>query len=202
MGIPSARRALLAFGGLLVGALVAGETARVPQLVVVGEVVDLSCYLVAGARGAASRDAAKACLDKGSPCAILTDDGQIFLSLVDPKTEAADLASFLARRVRARGTAFRAGGVMGLLITKLEPLPEGPEAKPEPLVPGKEAPKPVKEEPREPIKPAPQEQEKEEAKPVKEPAKEVPSAEPPPAEPSDAPPFAKDDDEKHDEPGK
>ncbi len=118
-------RYLLLSGALLLGALVAAESARPVERVVTGEVVDLSTYLTAGGRGEASRDLAKAALAKGSTCAILTDDGQLVLSLVDPKAaQAVDLTAFLARRVRARGTAYSKGGVTGLLITRLEGLKE------------------------------------------------------------------------------
>ncbi|GEM_PF-5849815 len=119
MKSPSVRYALFALGGLLLGTLAAVETVRPAERVVTGEVVDLSSYLIAGARGEATLKTRPA---KGSSCAILTDDGQLILPLADAKAESTDLAPFLARRVRVRGTAYSKNAVTGLVITKLEPL--------------------------------------------------------------------------------
>ncbi len=116
------------------------EDARKPsERVVTGEVVDLSCYLMLGARGEAHRGCAEACLAHGGSAAILTDDGQIILPLYDPKAAVrVDLAPYVAQRVQARGTAYSKGGITGIALTGVTLVPEE-KAKPSPE-PRKEGP--------------------------------------------------------------
>lgn len=117
----------LGFGIALLGLLVWKSSAedavpKGPERVVTGEVVDLSCYLTTGARGEAHRGCGQACLSRGYPAGILTDDGQMVVILYDPKNaRPVALGPFMARRVEARGTAYAKGGIMGLVIGSVAP---------------------------------------------------------------------------------
>ena len=48
-----------------------------------GEVVDLSCYVAKGAKGADHAGCAKSCLKGGQPMGLLTDDGTLLLLAAD-----------------------------------------------------------------------------------------------------------------------
>lgn len=48
-------------------------------LTVVGEIVDLSCYLQVGKRGDKHRECGQLCAEQGQPIGLLTEDGSLFL---------------------------------------------------------------------------------------------------------------------------
>ena len=114
----------IALLGLLVWKGWAEDAApKAPERVVTGEVVDVSCYLMMGARGEAHRGCGQACLARGSPAGILTDDGQVVVLLYDPKNpKPVELAPFMAQRVQARGTAYAKGGITGLVVASVTPV--------------------------------------------------------------------------------
>ncbi|MFN4259190.1 MAG: hypothetical protein ACK4RK_07815 [Gemmataceae bacterium] len=51
-------------------------------ITVVGEVIDLSCYLQVGKHGDKHRDCGQKCVANGQPVGLLTDDGSVYL-LID-----------------------------------------------------------------------------------------------------------------------
>ncbi len=53
-----------------------------------GEVVDLACYVVNGAKGADHAGCAKTCVKNGQPMGLLTDDGTLVLLAQDHKDPA------------------------------------------------------------------------------------------------------------------
>ena len=145
------RRLLAVSGIFLAGALTAlgveSAASRLPERTVSGEVVDLSCYLMVGARGPAHRGCGQASLAHGSPAAILLDDGSLVIPLYEPKSEhPVDLAPYMAQRVVAKGVAYAKGGVTGMVMSGVTaaPEPEKPAAMPEKpeAVPEKPAPEP------------------------------------------------------------
>lgn len=48
-------------------------------MTVVGEIVDLSCYLQVGKRGDKHRDCGQKCAEQGQPIGLLTEDGSLFI---------------------------------------------------------------------------------------------------------------------------
>lgn len=48
-------------------------------MTVVGEIVDLSCYLQVGKRGDKHRDCGQRCAEQGQPVGLLTEDGSLFI---------------------------------------------------------------------------------------------------------------------------
>jgi hypothetical protein len=48
-------------------------------MTVVGEIVDLSCYLQVGKRGDKHRDCGQKCAEQGQPVGLLTEDGSLFI---------------------------------------------------------------------------------------------------------------------------
>jgi hypothetical protein len=87
---------------------------------ITGEVVDLACYIPhpATGRGRGHRKCAEACLKKGMPAGILTEDKQLFLLLEDhdnPKPYES-LKSRAAETVTVEGTKVSEAGLQGFVV--------------------------------------------------------------------------------------
>ncbi len=92
-----------------------------------GEVVDLGCFLRQGARGEAHRACAQACLKRGVPAGLITDDGEIHLLVPDLSVEGKevpDLSFFAADRCEVRGKILRRGPhFFGVLVESIVRIP-------------------------------------------------------------------------------
>lgn len=95
-----------------VGATKAGSTDNPGPVTVTGKVVDAACYMlhVAAATAASHKDCGAACLARGVPLAIATDDGILYFP-ADGNTR---LKSLLNARVRASGTVVEKHDAMEL----------------------------------------------------------------------------------------
>jgi len=101
-----------------------------------GEVVDISCYLSQGkkATGDAHKECAEGCAKAGSPLGILTDKGELYLSVLPDDHSAgpnAILMDHVAHKVSATGVLRSKGGVHGIMITKVEMADSGEKAEEE-----------------------------------------------------------------------
>jgi hypothetical protein len=56
-----------------------GKVLEGKPMTVVGEIVDLSCYLQVGKRGDKHRDCGQKCAEQGQPVGLLTQDGSLFI---------------------------------------------------------------------------------------------------------------------------
>jgi hypothetical protein len=56
-----------------------GQVLEGKPMTVVGEIVDLSCYLQVGKRGDKHRDCGQKCAEQGQPIGLLTEDGSLFI---------------------------------------------------------------------------------------------------------------------------
>jgi hypothetical protein len=56
-----------------------GKVLEGKPMTVVGEIVDLSCYLQVGKRGDKHRDCGQKCAEQGQPIGLLTEDGSLFI---------------------------------------------------------------------------------------------------------------------------
>src|SRR5262245_37501877 len=65
-----------------VGASIEGKTVKGKQVSVVGEIIDLSCYLQVGKHGDKHRDCGQKCIKNGQPVGLLTEDGAVYM-LID-----------------------------------------------------------------------------------------------------------------------
>ena len=78
---------------------------------IVGEVVDISCFLQLGKRGEAHIPCGQKCLRNGQPIGLLTDDGQLYLVLPEEHHPRRDgqvslkerFAELMAKRVALSG---------------------------------------------------------------------------------------------------
>ena len=60
-----------------------GKTLEGKPITVVGEVIDLSCYLQVGKRGDKHRDCAQKCAKSGEPIDLLEKDGTIYTLMAE-----------------------------------------------------------------------------------------------------------------------
>ncbi len=89
---------------------------------ITGWVLDSACAITKGLKKPISPDCAVACAKKGSPLAILLDNGTIYLPIAD--TMPADgqndrLLPFAGKRVTATGKVYKQGGSNAIVIEKI-----------------------------------------------------------------------------------
>lgn len=83
-----------------------------------GEVLDMSCYMGHGAKGAGHKQCAQMCLDKGLPAGLLTSNGQVYLLVEDhDKADAYKTAiKHAADQVTITGKVANKNGVQALVV--------------------------------------------------------------------------------------
>lgn len=85
------------------GPLAAQEAAAAPDSVTItGQVVDVTCYTLKGASGAAHKQCAQACADKGMTLGILSN-GTIYIPLGTGDTPNTKLREFAESQVKVTG---------------------------------------------------------------------------------------------------
>src|SRR2546429_9870129 len=102
-------------------ALAAGSDAGKP-ITVKGYVLDSACAFTKGLEKPFSKECAAACAKAGAPLVILTDDGTIYLPIVDttPSSEQnGKLLPFAGQKVAASGKDFQRVGSIALVIEKI-----------------------------------------------------------------------------------
>lgn len=92
------------------------------EMTILGEVVDVSCYLHLGngGRGESHKDCAVACAKNGGPLGILTSDGKLYVSIIKDEHKEnpyKGLMDHIGHTVEAKGFVHSSGGVNGLRIT-------------------------------------------------------------------------------------
>ena len=91
---------------------------------VVGEIVDLSCYLQVGKRGDKHRDCGQKCAEQGQPVGLLTEDGSLFILMDEEHNPRRDgLTNFrksaienMANIVTVHGTYSEVAGQKALYV--------------------------------------------------------------------------------------
>lgn len=105
--------------------VVAPRAGRAQDAVTVqGEVIDLSCYLAKGSRGAAHKSCAQMCAKRGLPLGVLTDGGELYLLLDDhDNAEPYDQVKKDAGvRVEVSGKRFVRNGMNGIVVGSAKEL--------------------------------------------------------------------------------
>jgi len=125
-------KALTMFLLAVLGAtLVFGQQKKGKDITVVGEVVDIQCY-VSGAtgpgKGAEHKECAISCAKGGIPLGILEDNTNTLYVAGQTKSAMKGanemLLPFVAEKVKVTGRVFEKGGVKLLLINKISKLSE------------------------------------------------------------------------------
>jgi hypothetical protein len=115
-------RQFILFIGLLIlvsGIIVAQEKKAEKETIIKGEVIDVACYLMGGAKGPDHVKCAEACAKAGGSLGILTADGTVYVSLLPDdhkKSPNAILMDHIGQVVEAKGFVRAKGGVNGLMI--------------------------------------------------------------------------------------
>ena len=92
-----------------------------------GEVIDVSCYVSAGAKGMDHKTCALACLQAGEPAGILEDGtGKVYVVITeDHKTNPSQkMIPYVAKTVEATGVVNERGGVSTIDITNIKEIGE------------------------------------------------------------------------------
>lgn len=87
-------------------------------MTVKGEVLDMSCYMGHGAKGAGHKTCAEMCLKKGLPAGLLTSNGQVYLLVEDhDKADAYNtVIKHAADQVQVTGKYANKNGVQALIV--------------------------------------------------------------------------------------
>src|SRR5262245_14009418 len=101
-----------------------GKPIEGKPITVVGEIVDLSCYLQVGKHGDKHRDCGQKCVKNGQPVGLLLEDGTVYLLIDeehDPRRDG--LTAFrqkaiehMAHVVTIRGTQTEVGGQKAIFV--------------------------------------------------------------------------------------
>jgi hypothetical protein len=115
----SMKKALLGASIAIAGFVVAVNLASAQETVTVaGEVVDMSCYMAKGSRGAAHKSCAQMCAKKGVPLGLLTDSGELYVLLDDHDNAAAydSVKKLAGERAEVTGKKFVKQGVASIVV--------------------------------------------------------------------------------------
>lgn len=83
-----------------------------------GEVLDLSCYIKSGAKGAGHAACAKSCVKSGQPMGLLTDDGTVLLLATGEDKEKIEILKDLAgEMVEVKGATSERDGIKMLIVS-------------------------------------------------------------------------------------
>ncbi|MBI4428218.1 MAG: hypothetical protein HY562_03780 [Ignavibacteriales bacterium] len=119
------KRHLVLLAGLLfaVTATVYAQKKSEKEVTVKGEVVDIACYVMGGAKGDDHKACAEACAKAGGSLGILTADGKLYVSLLPDdhkKGPNAILMDHISHSVEATGYVRTSGGVQGIMIKSVK----------------------------------------------------------------------------------
>lgn len=104
---------------LAAGIASAQDKRTAKEYTVMGEVVDVACYMSGEARGPDHISCAKACAKAGGALGLLTADGKLYVSLLpdDHKNNPNHLLmDHIGHTVEAKGIVRVKGGVNGIMI--------------------------------------------------------------------------------------
>jgi hypothetical protein len=111
---------------IAVGMAVSAET-KTHEMTVTGEVVDLYCYLDAGARGAGHKECATGCAKAGQPIGIVDEKGHLYLALgaKDKLQPVKDmLGENMAETVTVTGKMIKKGGIEAIFVESVKETPK------------------------------------------------------------------------------
>ena len=87
---------------------------------ITGEVIDITCYASAGAKGDGHKECAQMCINNGLPIGILDKSGKVYVAVKGHMPAKSELYDFIAQNVTASGTVSERGGVRVIDIDKVE----------------------------------------------------------------------------------
>jgi hypothetical protein len=90
-----------------------------PEIVVKGEVLDMTCYIAHNLSGPQHAECAKNCIRKGLPVGIKGEDGKTHLLVGKTQPVNAELADYAAKTVTIRGKASMRDGFAQLQVEEI-----------------------------------------------------------------------------------
>jgi hypothetical protein len=90
-----------------------------PEIVVKGEVLDMTCYIAHNLSGPQHAECAKKCIRKGLPVGIKGEDGKTYLLVGKTQPVNAELADYAAKTVTIRGKATMRDGFAQLQVEEI-----------------------------------------------------------------------------------
>ncbi len=104
---------------------IGGKPVEGKPVSIVGEIIDISCYLQVGKHGDKHKDCGKKCANNGQPIGLLTEDGGVYTLIDeehDPRRDGftevrKQLIDHMAEVVKVHGTATEVAGQKAIYIT-------------------------------------------------------------------------------------
>ncbi len=93
------------------------------EILVTGEVLDMTCYIASNLSGANHAECARICIRKGSPAGIKAQDGKVYLLTGEPgQSINAELAEYAAQVVTIKGKKTVRDGFAQLQVEEIRKL--------------------------------------------------------------------------------
>lgn len=98
------------------------ERGRASPTMIVGEVVDMACFVKEGAKGSEHRKCAEACIQEGVPMGLATRSGELYLLVEDREAREPyqKLKKLASEQVRVTGEVSLRAGVWALVVKAVE----------------------------------------------------------------------------------
>ncbi|HTB12756.1 MAG TPA: hypothetical protein VK752_14340 [Bryobacteraceae bacterium] len=106
----------------ILGILTVAPGFAAEEKTITGWVLDSACAITKGLKKPISSDCAVACAKKGSPLAILLDNGSIYWPIADTMPAEGQnerLLPFAGKRVTVTGMVYKQGGSNSIVISKI-----------------------------------------------------------------------------------
>jgi len=99
-------------------------TDEAKDIEVMGEVLDLACYVHKGAYGEKHKKCAEMCIKGGAPIGILTTDGKVYLIVEDHDNSKPyeEIKNYAAQNVKVKGKLYNRNGLPAIVISSVEAL--------------------------------------------------------------------------------
>jgi len=99
------------------------SVAGAQEILVTGEVLDMTCYIANNSSGPAHAECARVCIRNGSPAGIKTQDGKVYLLTGEPgQSINAKLADYAAKIVTIKGKQTVRDGFAQLQVEEIRKL--------------------------------------------------------------------------------
>jgi hypothetical protein len=99
------------------------SVAGAQEIVVSGEVLDMTCYIASNLSGPDHAECARICIKNGSPAGIKTQDGKVYLLTGEPgQSINAELANYAAKIVTIKGRQTVRDGFAQLQVEEIRKL--------------------------------------------------------------------------------
>lgn len=113
------KHALLLAVVLLLTSLAIADDAK--EVTLSGEIVDLHCYTTRDAKGTDHAGCSNACISRGVPAGLLTEDGTLYLLISEkPVSVKEKVAGLAGKKVKATGKVVERSGMKALQLASVE----------------------------------------------------------------------------------